>query len=367
MNQPANMSENTLATCLGAAAERSDIERFLRPAGLFSLGEACIRGEVSPHGIEDVITSMIREGKLPLALGPRSVLTVLRSMFGNPQRGEGAFEVAQRHYDLGNDLFERMLDKSMSYTCGYWKESSDLESAQRAKLDILCRKLKLEPGMRVLDIGCGWGNFAHHAASAYGVSVVGLTVSKEQAGFARNRCAGLPVEIRLESYERFRGSFDRVVSIEMIEAVGRRNLPCYFEMIHECLKPGGLAAIQVISADSFNLKSNRAINQFVMWLLVHIFPNGYLPTMDELMAARRAGLIVEDLENIASDYEKTLRAWRSNFEAGWPAIRSHYGDPFYRMWLYYLGGCIAVFQLRLAQVFQVVYSKGGTAGRYDRV
>ena len=250
-------------------------------------------------------------------------------------------------------------------SCAYWKGAENLGQAQQNKIDLLCRKLMLTPGMRVLDIGCGWGNFAHYAASKYGVSVVGLTVSQEQARLARERCKGLPVEIVLEDYRNFSGQFDRVVSIEMIEAVGRKNMRGFFDMARRCLAPRGLFALQVIAAEIFTRKSSPILDQYILWLQKRIFPNGYLPNLAHLSAPDVEGFVIEDLQNFSVDYAQTLRAWSERFQAAWPTLSPQYGEPFRRMWMYYLHGCEAMFRTRLVQLYQVIYSNGGLPVRYD--
>lgn len=354
----AHIEQQTPATLADLPAES---RRAFEKDGFFGLGQSYIKGEWSTGALDqflhDLVTSSIAKQR---RLRGRMLRYVLRERLRNPQIGRGAFEVGERHYDLGNDLFTAMLDSTMSYTCGYWKNATTLEQAQLAKLRLTCEKLDLKPGMRVLDIGCGWGNWAAFASSNYGVSVTGLTISKEQASLARDRCKGLPVEILLQDYRTFSGQFDRVVSIEMIEAVGRRNLPGFFEMIHRCLTPNGLFLLQAISAETFTSASNPALDQYVVWLLKHIFPNGYLPKMREIAAPSRGLFIVEDVHNFGTDYDKTLLSWDANFESAWPEIKHNYGEEFRRMWRYYLNGCAAMFRAKLVQLYQVVYSKGGS-------
>ena len=338
--------------------------------GLYELGESYMRGEWETNDLFQLMSHLVTgDRSVPVTLrkfSPRLLAALIKDRVMNLQVGKRAFEVGERHYDLGNDLFSQMLDKSsMSYTCGYWRNAQNLDEAQVAKIDLLCKKLKLKPGMRVLDIGCGWANFAYHAAKHYGVSVVGLTVSKEQAALGRERCKGLPVEIIIQDYQTFSGSFDRVVSIEMIEAVGRKNIPTFFEMAERCLKDGGLFALQMISAETFSLRSNAGLDQFIMWLQHRIFPNGWIPSFPSLIDPARGGLVIEDLHNFSADYATTLRAWALNFEDAWPSLRAKYGDEFRRMWLYYLHGCEALFKARMAQLYQIVYSKGGVSGGYE--
>ena len=344
--------------------------RSLKSGGLFELGEAYMRGEWETDDLTALLFYVFTGHRsIPhraRKLSPRFLTYVLADRLKNSQVGRRAYEVAERHYDLGNDLFSQMLDATtMTYTCGYWKDAATLDQAQTQKIDLLCRKLQLQPGHSVLDIGCGWGNFAEYAARRYGVRVVGLTVSKEQAKVARERCQGLDVEIVLEDYNNFSGTFDRVVSIEMIEAVGRKNIPGFFSMVQRSLKEGGLFALQVISADSFTWRSPAALDQYILWLQRRIFPNGWIPSLTQVTDPDSKGLIIEDLHNFSADYALTLQAWRENFERAWPgALEARYGQEFRRMWLYYLQGCEALFRARMVQLYQIVYSKGGIRGGY---
>jgi cyclopropane-fatty-acyl-phospholipid synthase len=348
----------------------TDMLDILNRGGLYALGEAYMRGDWDTADLS-VLMSLIMTGdeKVPVKLNkfsPQVFSYLVKDRVLNPQTGKGAFEVAEKHYDLGNDLFSRMLDKStMTYTCGYWSNANNLEAAQVNKIDLLCRKLQLKPGMRVLDIGCGWGNFAEYAARHYGVAVVGLTVSKEQAALARERCKGLDVQILVQDYQTYSGTFDRVVSIEMIEAVGRKNIPTFFAMVERCLVENGLFALQVISAETFSLRSQPALDQFILWLRRRIFPNGYIPSLPQLMDPARGKMVLEDLHNFSADYAKTLRAWDVNFQSAWPELKDKYGEAFRRMWLYYLNGCEALFDARMVQLYQIVYSKGGVPGGYS--
>lgn len=353
-----------MTTSTGVLAEMpletlSEPARFrLRRQGLLGLGESYMDGEWTSPALDHLLCTLMREEHTRFYRPWGALLRyVYLEYFKNSQRGKGAYRVAEQHYDLGNDLFSTMLDPSMTYTCGVWRSARTLEEAQRAKLQLICEKLDLRPGMRVLDIGCGWGNFARYAAQHFGVSVVGLTVSKEQATVARERCKDLPVEIVVQDYKHYSGLFDRVTSIEMIEAVGRKNLPGYFSMIHRSLRPEGRFVLQAISADTFSPHSSPTFDQFGLFLLKYIFPNGYLPTMRELVEPTRHGLRIDHMDNFAPDYDRTLQAWLENFEGGWESLREKYGERFRRMWRYYLSGCMASFRSGKLQVYQIVYSK----------
>ncbi|MFN4895839.1 MAG: cyclopropane fatty acyl phospholipid synthase [Pseudomonadota bacterium] len=344
----------------------------LKRGGLYELGESYIRGEWEVADMVGLMRHVFTQSaRIPVAyskFSARFLGFVIADRLRNSQINDGAFEVGRRHYDLGNDLFSEMLDReTMTYTCGYWGSAANLEQAQVAKIDLLCRKLHLKPGMRVLDIGCGWGNFAHYAAKNYGVSVVGLTVSKEQAQLAKQRCVGLDVEIVLQDYRNYSGVFDRVVSIEMIEAVGRKNMAGFFAMVQRCLSSGGLFALQAISAETFSRSSAVTLDQYILWLQKRIFPNGYLPNIRHLTDPVHSGMVIEDVHNFSFDYALTLNEWHKRFEAAWPRLAQAYGEPFRRMWRYYLHGCEALFRERMVQLYQVVYSKGGEQGGYSPV
>jgi cyclopropane-fatty-acyl-phospholipid synthase len=350
----------------------STVIACLRRGGLYELGESFMRGGWDLPDLVDLMRHIFRESKqIPVTyskLSPRFLGFLVADRLRNTQINQGAYEVGRRHYDLGNDLFSAMLDReTMTYTCGYWKDAKSVEEAQVAKIDLLCRKLQLQPGMRVLDIGCGWGNFARYAAKKYGVSVVGLTISQEQAALARQRCQGLDVEILLQDYRTYEGVFDRVVSIEMIEAVGRKNMTTFFAMVQRSLRKGGLFALQAITAETFSRASAVTLDQYILWLQKRIFPNGYLPNMYHVTSPALSGMVIEDMHNFSFDYALTLRSWYERFESAWPQLAPHYGDTFRRMWTYYLQGCEALFRERMVQLYQIVYSHGGEPGGYVAV
>lgn len=333
------------------------MQRYKRD-GIYGLGESWVDGHWHVEHLDQFMHKVFTSpgDQLSLLSLSRLVVAVAKARFLDRQAGKGAFRVGEEHYDLGNDLFEVMLDPSMSYTCGYWVSTDDLESAQANKLELLCQKLELEPGMRVLDIGCGWGNFAHHAASKWNVEVTGITISREQAAYASQRCSALPVDIRLQDYRTLEGQFDRVVSIEMIEAVGRRNIPRWYGKIDQLLKPGGRFALQAITGDTLSRTSDRRLDQYIFWLVKNIFPDGCLPRPSEL-APRGTQLRIESWERMSSSYDKTLMDWHRRFEEGWPRISQKYGERFRRRWQFYLLGCAAAFRAGLVDVNQVVYSK----------
>ncbi len=278
----------------------------------------------------------------------------------NFQSKSRAFNVGEKHYDIGNDLYEIMLDKRMTYTCGYWKEANSLDEAQEAKLDLICRKIGLERGMRVLDIGSGWGSFAKFAAERYGVEVVGVTVSKEQAELANKMCKGLPVENRLQDYRNLDEKFDRIVSIGMFEHVGYKNYRTFMEVAHRCLTDDGVFLLHTIGG-------NMSTTSTDPWIDKYIFPGGMIPSIKQIGQSIEGLFVMEDWHNFGADYDKTLMAWFDNFNQGWEKIKDKYGERFYRMWKYYLLSCAGSFRARSNQLWQIVLTKEGIEGGYISV
>lgn len=343
--------------------------RRIERDGIYGLGVTFEEGLWSTEHLDDYLTETFNAPatRISVFAWSRLILAAIDKRLFNRQSGRGAFNIGEKHYDLGNDLFRNMLDHSMSYTSGYWASANSLEDAQEAKLDLICRKLNLQPGQHILDIGCGWGNFAEHAARQYGARVTGVTVSKEQAELARQRCEDLPVEIRLQDYRKLNDRFDHVVSIEMIEAVGRKNLPAYYRVVDRCLADGGRFVLQVISGNTLTRTSDRRLDQFILWLVRHIFPDGYLPRSDELLPPRDCTLRIEDWHRFYDDYERTLLTWASRFNDNWNQIANLYDEQFHRRWNFYLHGCAAIFRAQLIDVNQIVYTKGHTSCRYQPV
>lgn len=279
----------------------------------------------------------------------------LRTAFSNLQAGIKAFEVGEQHYDLGNDLYEAMLDRRMVYTSAIYDGAYDLDSAQEIKLERICRKLGLKRGDRVLDIGCGWGSFMKYAAQKYGVSCVGLTVSKEQTAWGRKSCEGLPIEFVITDYRDYvdEEKFDHIVSIEMIEAVGQKNLRTYFKKANELLKDGGTFMLQAII-------SPKRIPVADPWIDKYIFPNGVLVSPHQLEKHTRGLFHFADLRDIGPDYDPTLMAWWQNFDIAYEELRKQnerYDERFYRMWKYYLQMCAALFRSRELQDWQLLLRK----------
>jgi cyclopropane-fatty-acyl-phospholipid synthase len=283
-----------------------------------------------------------------------AIALFLKSLIFNRQTKSRSAEVAKKHYDLGNEIFQCMLDRRMVYTCGRWEHATDLDEAQEEKLDFVCRKLNLVPGMRVLDIGCGWGSFARFAAEKYGAEVVGITLSQQQLELARTLCSGLPVEVRLEDYRNLRGSFDAVVSLGMFEHVGSKNYRTFFDVARRVVRDAGRLFLATIG-------SNRSLRTTDPWIERYIFPNSHLPSIPQIGAAIVGLFVVEEWQNWGPDYDRTLMAWFHNFEANWCRLNERYSERFHRMWRYYLLASAGSFRSRRLQVWQILLSPGRIA------
>jgi cyclopropane-fatty-acyl-phospholipid synthase len=283
----------------------------------------------------------------------RYLYQAVQARWTNRQSSSRAYEVGIKHYDLGNDLYRAMLDKRLNYTCGYWKGAKNLDEAQEAKLELVCKKIGAKPGMKILELGCGWGSFAKYAAEKYGVSVVGVTVSKEQVALGMALCQGLPVELRLQDYREVQGQFDAVISIGVMEHVGYKNYRTYMEVVDRCLKEDGIAFVHTIGG-------NRAVTTGEPWSDKYIFPNAMLPSIAQLGAAMESLFVMEDWQNIGPHYDPTLMAWHANFENAWCDLEQKYGDRFYRMWRYYLLCSAGAFRARNQQLWQIVFTRTGT-------
>ncbi len=329
--------------------------------GSLALGESYMAGWWDCFSLDQFFFQVLRNDLGQKIKKSRSaILCNIKATLSNCQNKKKALEVAEKHYDVGNDIFECMLDQHMAYSCGYWNnETSDLNEAQEAKLELICRKLKLVPGMRVLDIGCGWGSFVRYAAQKYGVEAVGVTISKEQAKLARQRCADLPVDIRLVDYRDLSEQFDAIVSIGMFEHVGYKNYRHFMQVVNQCLQPDALFLLHTIA-------SNHSTHHGDPWFDKYIFPNGMLPSIEQLGKASEQLMIMEDWHNIGVHYDKTLTSWFANFDHNWPTLQPKYGDNFYRMWKYYLLSMAGSFRSRSIQVWQIVFSKSGMLGGYQR-
>jgi len=283
---------------------------------------------------------------------------LLKAKLLNLQSFSRASRANTRHYNIGNKLYRLMLGERLIYSCAYWKEAATLDEAQEAKLQLVCQKLGLKPGMRVLDIGCGWGGAAKFAAERYRVEVVGITVSEAQARFAQEFCRGLAVDIRLQDYRSLREPFDRIFSLGMLEHVGYKNYPTFMRMVRGCLKDDdGLFVLQTIG-------SNRSVVKNDPWAERYVFPNSMLPSATQISAAAEGLFVIEDWHNFGADYDRTLMQWFRNFDDHWEVLSDDYDERFYRMWKYYLLSFAGTFRARRNQLWQIVLSPKGVLGGY---
>ncbi|CQD35450.1 cyclopropane fatty acyl phospholipid synthase [Yersinia mollaretii] len=324
--------------------------------GSLALGESYMDGWWECDRLDIFFQRVLRAGlenQLPHHL--KDTLRIAAARVINLQSKKRAWIVGKEHYDLGNDLFSLMLDPNMQYSCGYWKDATTLEQAQENKLRMICEKLQLAPGMKLLDIGCGWGGLAAYAARHYGVSVSGVTISAEQQKLAQERCEGLDVIILLQDYRDLNEQFDRIVSVGMFEHVGPKNYRTYFDVVHRNLKPDGLFLLHTIGANRTDLSIDPWINKY-------IFPNGCLPSVKHIAQASEPYFIMEDWHNFGADYDRTLMAWYARFQAAWPSLAENYSSRFERMFSYYLNACAGAFRARDIQLWQVLFSPNGVEG-----
>lgn len=332
--------------------------RVLR-GGSLALGESYMDGWWDCKALDQLSDKLLRGRieKKVRASSPSFFLVLLRAYLLNPQSKKRAYIVGEKHYDVGNDLFSLMLDERMNYSCGYWRNAENLDQAQINKLDLICRKMHLKPGMNVLEIGCGWGGFAKYAAENYGVSVHGVTISKQQVEFAQDSCKDLDVRIELKDYRELNGQYDSIVSIGMFEHVGYQNYKNYMKVVHRCLKEDGLFLLHTIGRN----QSGRATEP---WINKYIFPNGMTPSAQQISAASEGLFVVEDWHNFGQDYDATLMSWNKNFQNNFDKLNDSYDDRFKRMWEYYLLMCAGTFRCRRNQLWQLVMSKSGIKGGY---
>ncbi|NDJ57337.1 cyclopropane fatty acyl phospholipid synthase [Enterobacteriaceae bacterium 4M9] len=329
-----------------------DFFKRILQQGSLGLGESYMDGWWECERLDVFFNKILRAGlekQLPQSM--KDLLRIATARLMNLQTRKRSWVVGKEHYDLGNDLFSRMLDPFMQYSCGYWKEARDLVDAQQSKLKMICDKLQLAPGMRLLDIGCGWGGLAEYAARHYGVSVYGVTISAEQQKMAQMRCEGLDVTILLQDYRDLDEQFDRIVSVGMFEHVGPKNYRTYFSVVDRNLKPDGIFLLHTIG-------SNKTNNYVDPWINKYIFPNGCLPSVKHIADVSEGRFVMEDWHNFGADYDKTLMAWHTRFLNAWPELADNYSERFKRMFSYYLNACAGAFRARDIQLWQVVFSRG---------
>ena len=324
------------------------------------LGESYMDGWWDCESLDQFCYQMLR-GRIDKQVkvkNPAFLAHVLKAYFLNAQSKKRAYIVGEEHYDTGNDLFSLMLDQRMNYSCGYWENADNLDLAQINKLDLVCRKLHLKPGMKVLEIGCGWGGFAKYAAENYGVSVHGVTVSKEQMDYAERSCIGLETKFEMKDYRELNTKYDAIVSIGMFEHVGYKNYRNYMEVAQRCLEGEGLFLLHTIGRNTPSRSTDP-------WTNKYIFPNGMIPSPAQISKSLQGLFVVEDWHNFGQYYDPTLMAWNENFQKNYESLKDKYDQRFKRMWQYYLLMCAGTFRARRNQLWQLVLSKKGLMGGYS--
>jgi cyclopropane-fatty-acyl-phospholipid synthase len=333
-------------------------ERTLRDASI-GFGEAYMDDWWETDALDVTIDKIMRANLKQKIQGSWKLkaLTV-KALLLNLQAKTRSGASVEAHYDIGNDLYTRMLDERMVYTCAYWKNATTLQEAQNAKLDLVARKVGLAPGMRVLDLGCGWGGMASWAAEKYGCSVLGVTLSKDQVALGNElwgpKGKKLDVELRLMDYRDVRGTFDRVISIGMMEHVGPKNYRDMMQVIHRNLAEDGVALIHTIA-------NNRSLRHGTPFIEKYIFPNAVAPSLAQMGRAMEGLFVPEDMHNIGPDYDPTLMAWWENFDRTYGEIQHRYDRRFYQMWKFYLLAAAGAARSRDGQLYQVVMTKTGRA------
>lgn len=326
--------------------------------GLLGLGESYMEKWWDCESISEFIERAIR-AKLQTKIKPwKFFFPYLKARVMNLQNKSKALEDVGSHYNKGNVLFENMLDKRLTYSCGYWKNAKNLDEAQEAKLDLICKKIGLENGMKILDIGCGWGSFVKYACENYDVKAVGITLAEEQVKLAKELCKDLPVEIRLQDYRDLDEKFDRIISIGMFEHVGNKNYKRFMKVVNKTLDDDGIFLLHTIGSNTSDVYTDA-------WTNKYIFPNGMLPSIKQIAEASEDIFVMEDWHNFGFDYSKTLEAWFENFNRNWnEKISKYYNETFYRMWKYYLQSFTGSFKARYNQLWQIVFSKNGITKGY---
>ncbi len=321
------------------------------------LGEAYIEGWWDCQAIDQLVARLLDIDVLSL-LRPSPVVlyATFKSVVINRQTKSRAENNAKHHYNIGNDLYSRMLDKEMAYSCAYWKNTENLNQAQINKFDLICKKLKLEPGMTVLDIGSGWGGFLRHAVKNYHVIGYGVTPADNQIDEARARSSGFNITYTQQDYREVFGQYDRVVSVGMMEHVGPKNLKEFFLKCNELLKQDGIILHHTITSTHSKLSTDPYFDRY-------IFPGGVIPSPGQICSASEKLFATEDIHNIGLHYDPTLMSWFKNINERWHEI-PQYTEKFQRMWNYYLMASAAAFRTRNLHLMQIVFRKNGVQSEY---
>ncbi|MGH6636454.1 MAG: cyclopropane fatty acyl phospholipid synthase [Gammaproteobacteria bacterium] len=322
------------------------------------LGEGYMRGDWSCEDLEGMLRQCLQ---ILVRSENVSLLSRIQHTALNMQSALRSRQVAERHYDIGNDLYEAMLDPYMQYSCAYWNNrATTLEDAQLAKMDLICRKLRLESGLKILDIGCGFGGLMKHMRDKYAVDVVGISLSKEQKSYGEARFG---VDIALQDYRDLaqysRSSFDRVVSVGMMEHVGYKNHRRFFALVRHVIKDDGIFLLQTIGG-------NVSVKRPDDWVDKYIFPNGMAPSIGQIGKAIEGLWVMEDWHNLGPSYARTLDAWHTRSERFF-STSDRYSSEFQKMWEFYLMGSKVIFDIRMSQLWQILFTPKGARGGLERI
>ncbi len=327
--------------------------RLLKDRSL-GLGESYMEGWWDCERIDECICRLLKDNLEDKVKGNlRTLLYYLGARIFNLQSPSRASIIAHRHYDMDNEFFLSFLDPHNQYSCAYFLGTDDLMEAQQKKLDLICRKLDIQPGDHLLDIGSGWGGFARYAAKRYGCSVTAVNISQEQVRYTDEICRDLPVKTVQRDYRSIEGVFDKILSVGMFEHVGWKNYRTFMQVAHRCLKQTGIFLLHTIGSNVSQVRSDP-------WISRYIFPNGMLPSIAQIGRAGEGLFVIEDIHNLGPHYDKTLLAWNDRFQQAWPRFTGKFNRTFKRMWEYYLLSCAGAFRARHIQVWQVVMTKPGT-------
>lgn len=330
--------------------------------GSLAFGEAYMDGWWDAEALDECMYKILR-ANLEKKVKPTwsMVWNYLKAkVFNMQEKGEMSSQVVLQHYEIGDDLYEDMLGNTLAYTCAYWKNAKNLDEAQEAKFELIAQKMNLKPGQKVLDLGCGWGGFSHYIAKNYDVEVVAVNLSEKQCAYAKKLCANLPVTVLNQDYRETSGTFDRIISIGMMEHVGYKNYRGLMELLDRCLKDDGLALVHTIGRNTTGITTDP-------WISKYIFPHGHLPSITQIGEAIEGLFVMEDWHNLSVNYDTTLISWHENFQKTWDKFKTKYPTNFQRMWKYYLLSCAGAFRARNIQLWQVVLSKNGVLDGYESV
>jgi cyclopropane-fatty-acyl-phospholipid synthase len=318
------------------------------------LGESYIDGWWDCQRLDEFFCRILKAGlDTRIKAGYKFLTYALCASLFNLQSKMRSYIVAERHYDLDNELFSSFLDPYSQYSCAYFDGTEDLNEAQLKKMNLICKKINIQESDHVLDIGCGWGGLANYMAERYGCTVTAINISDEQIHYAKEFCKDLPVHILRCDYRDLKGKYDKIVSVGMFEHVGQKNYKTFMKSVYKSLSANGVFLLHTIGGNNSEIQCDPWINKY-------IFPNGMLPSIAQISKATEGLFVVEDLHNLGPHYEKTLLAWHANFQKSWSKLKNKYDDKFKRMWDYYLLSCAGSFRARHNQLWQIVLTKHGT-------